>query len=130
MQDPVFDKGGGGSDGGGVGDGEDLAGYYYEYQHGNGRHVYVPRPPPPTYSLHCCCQYGVDGLILILIVGFLLFAFWLCYYIYNNYGDWRWWYRWIWDGYEWKEAGVKNCIAMEDASRERAKRKRKTLAYQ
>ena len=86
MQDPVFEKGGGGS-GGGVGDGEDPAGSYYEYHHGNGRHVAVPRPPPPTYSLHCCCQYGVDGLILILIVGFLLFAFWLCYYIYNNYGE-------------------------------------------
>jgi hypothetical protein len=60
----------------------------YQYNHGTGEHllVYPDRDVNrPKYSLNCLLCYCVDTLCLLLVVGFLVFAFWLCYYLLNNY---------------------------------------------
>jgi hypothetical protein len=63
----------------------------YTYHHGTGEHllVYPDRDVNrPKYSLHCCLCQCLDCVILLFVFGFLGFAFWLCYYLYNNYdGD-------------------------------------------
>ena len=63
---------------------------YYQYHHGTGRHMLMKGDDcleRPKYSFQCCLCYCVDGLCLVIILGFLIFAFWLPYYLYNNYGD-------------------------------------------
>jgi hypothetical protein len=61
----------------------------FHYHHGRGEHVLVRGDAdpnrPPMYSISCCLHYCCDCMVLLLIVGFLVFAFWLCYYLYNNY---------------------------------------------
>ena len=60
----------------------------YHYHHGTGEHLLIPPDPDvhrPRYSLTCLSCYCVDLLCLLLVVGCLIFNFWLCYYIYNNY---------------------------------------------
>ena len=65
----------------------------FEYHHGRGEHVPVRaetdsnRRRPKYYSLSCFFQHCVDVLCFLLVLGFLVFAFWLCYYLYNNYGN-------------------------------------------
>ena len=64
--------------------------HYYRYNHGTGEHVLVNdknnyHDRPPKYSLHCLFCYCVDCFCLLLVLGFLGFSFWLCYYLYNNY---------------------------------------------
>lgn len=62
----------------------------YVYHHGSGKHILMKGdtdPNRPTYSLQCCWCYCVDGLCLLIVIAFLIFAFWLPYYLYNNYGD-------------------------------------------
>jgi hypothetical protein len=66
---------------------------YYEYHHGSGKHVlmkddmYYDDPNRPRYSVKCCLCHCIDVIIFILIVSFLSFAFWICYYLYKNYSD-------------------------------------------
>lgn len=60
----------------------------YVYHHGRGEHLLIRTDPDinrPKYSFQCCLCHLFDALILVLIIGFLVFAFWLCYYLYNNY---------------------------------------------
>ena len=63
----------------------------FKYHHGRGQHLLVREDTDfnrrPKYSLHCFLQYCCDCIVVLIIIGFLVFAFWLCYYIYNNYGD-------------------------------------------
>lgn len=66
----------------------------YQYHHGTGRHILVKRDKDdddynqPKYSFHCLLCYCCDALVLLLIIGFLGGAAYLCYYLYNNYsGD-------------------------------------------
>jgi len=62
---------------------------YYKYHHGQGRHVLVRGRPDdderPNYSLLCLLHHCCDALVWALVLGFLGGAFYLCYYIYNNY---------------------------------------------
>jgi hypothetical protein len=62
----------------------------YEYHAGTGKHILMKSDPDvnrPTYSVVCFLHYLCDCIALSLVVGFLGFAGWLCYYILNNYGD-------------------------------------------
>jgi hypothetical protein len=64
--------------------------HHYVYHHGSGKHILAKDDTDvnrPKYSFRCCLCYCVDGACLAIIVGFLIFAFWLPYYVYNNYGD-------------------------------------------
>jgi len=61
---------------------------YYEYHHGTNSHVRVQPDPDynrPRYSLRCILCQCCDALILLFVVAFLGGAFYLCYYLYNNY---------------------------------------------
>ena len=60
---------------------------YYNYNHGTGKHYLVQEevdPDSPRCSFKCCCDYFVDCFCISLAIGFLVFAGWLCYYLYNN----------------------------------------------
>lgn len=65
----------------------------YVYHHGSGKHYLMKDdiddsdPNRPHYSMQCCLCHCVDALCWVLVLGFLAFAFWLPYYLYNNYGD-------------------------------------------
>eukprot|EP00980_Cylindrotheca_fusiformis_P016152 scaffold4805_cov136-Cylindrotheca_fusiformis.AAC.7 len=62
----------------------------YRYHHGTGMHYVVQEDEDvnrPKYSLRCCLCYCVDVVVCAIIVGFLVFSFWLSYYLYNNGGD-------------------------------------------
>ena len=61
----------------------------YVYHHGTGKHYLVKEDDSDRkkYSLHCCWEHCVDGTCIVIVVAFLIFAFWLPYYLYNNYGD-------------------------------------------
>jgi hypothetical protein len=63
----------------------------YEYHHGSGKHVLMKRGDVdedynrPRYSLKCVLCQALDCLVLLLVFAFLGGAFYLCYYLYNNY---------------------------------------------
>jgi len=62
----------------------------YEYHHGTGKHILMKRDDDddvnrPKYSLKCILCQALDGLILLFVFVFLGGAFYLCYYLYNNY---------------------------------------------
>lgn len=58
----------------------------YEYHHGSGQHLLISADKDknrPKYSFLCFLCYCVDCFVLLLVIGFLVFAGWLCYYLYN-----------------------------------------------
>eukprot|EP00978_Attheya_sp_CCMP212_P022838 scaffold68798_cov52-Attheya_sp.AAC.2 len=60
----------------------------YEYHHGTGRHMLMKPDSDvnrPHYSIYCCLCHLCDYCILAFILAFLGGAFYLCYYLYNNY---------------------------------------------
>lgn len=61
----------------------------YEYHHGTGKHVLMKRDDDdvarPKWSLTCILCQALDALILVFVLCFLGGAFYLCYYLYNNY---------------------------------------------
>lgn len=62
----------------------------YEYHHGTGKHILRKHDDEyeyarPKYSLTCILCQALDCLILLLVIAFLGGAFYLCYYLYNNY---------------------------------------------
>jgi len=63
----------------------------YRYNHGTGQHYIVHEDEQdrltPRYSLHCCLCQCLDWCIFIFVLAFLGGCFYLCYYIYNNYGS-------------------------------------------
>lgn len=75
---------------------DDDVDFEYQYHHGTGEHVLVKKQrrdgdgrnrPTKYYSVQCILCHCVDGICWIIVLGFLIFSFWLCYYIYNNYND-------------------------------------------
>jgi hypothetical protein len=64
----------------------------YEYHHGTGKHVLMKRGDDddmdynrPRYSLKCILCQALDCFILSFVVAFLGGAFYLCYFLYNNF---------------------------------------------
>jgi hypothetical protein len=60
---------------------------HYEYNHGTGEHYLVEDlvdPNRPRFSCRCFCSHVLDAVCILLALGFLGFAFWLCYYLYSN----------------------------------------------
>ena len=60
---------------------------HYEYHHGSGKHILRKEydDEVPVCSIRCCLNHILDLLIFCLAIGFLVFAGWLCYYLYTNY---------------------------------------------
>ena len=60
----------------------------YEYHHGTGKHMLMQQDDDwnrPKYSLQCILCQALDCFILLFVIAFLGGAFYLCYYLYNNY---------------------------------------------
>lgn len=58
---------------------------HYEYHHGKVSHSPIPEYRP-SFSWACCCHHLTDFLALILVVGFMAFSGYVCYYVLNNFG--------------------------------------------
>lgn len=60
----------------------------YEYHSGTGKHILVEPDPDvnrPQYSVMCCLCKCLDYSIFLFAIAFLGGAFYLCFYLYNNY---------------------------------------------
>ena len=66
-------------------------GEYYRYNHGTGEHILISDEEltkdavKTKYSFHCFLCYFVDFICLVIVLGFFVFTFWICYYLFNNY---------------------------------------------